>query len=134
MKHHKGKALEKDCLCNKCIFRFQCFTQERIFSDPILQGLFEALMAKGRSKEEALEEVTEEIKFRMGGKGVDGIYDSSSGSYPDTTHQPWQISKDFGSVTLSDVHDDVDGPKVDITYILNTGEEIRWSANAGEFD
>ena len=65
MEKHKDKALEDKCLCSKCEFRFQCFTQERVFSDPIFQGLFEALMAQGKSKEEALDEVTTEIKFRM---------------------------------------------------------------------
>lgn len=63
--NHKSKALEDDCLCSKCSLRFSCFTEERIFSDPIFQGLFEALMAQGRSREEALDEVTAEIKFRI---------------------------------------------------------------------
>ena len=136
MDKHKEKALEEDCLCTKCTFRFQCFTQERVFSDPILQGLFEALMAQGKSKEEALDEVTKEIKFRMN-RPITPNYDYDTDAVPVPNVYPapgtiapgivpWISDFDFGycddrvNCTINDVGG------FDITYTMHTGEEISW--------
>ena len=83
MDKHKKKAANDGCLCENCPHKFVCFTQERIFSDPLYQGLFEALMAKGRTKEEALEEVTHELKLVMTRRE-----DKPSG-LSDITISPW---------------------------------------------
>ena len=117
MKKHKSKALEYSCLCDGCEFRFQCFTQERVFTNPIYQGLFEALMAQGRTKEEAIDEVTQEIKSRMG----NDVYS------PITVSPlfPWLT----GGVTISQPYVDNGLSIVDISYTLHTGEEICWSAD-----
>lgn len=139
MKHHKSKALEDTCLCNKCPHKFECYTQERIFSDPIFQGLFEALMAKGRTKEEALEEVTNEIKLRMN-RPIDigdGIGDDNDGTIPFEIkpwipYQPPYYTGDpiqpkwtyRDSVTINDSNDIKS--MCNITYHMISGEEISW--------
>ena len=135
MEKHKNKALEEDCLCSKCIFRFQCFTQERVFSDPIYQGLFEALMAQGKSREEALDEVKNEIKFRMDrpieiGGGSDGSDGIGTIPFPNTTPdvqpyvQPWIISGYYNSDTVSfDVNDK---GEVQVSYTMYDGKEVSW--------
>lgn len=68
MNKHKSKSLSTPCLCSECPLRFQCFTNEQVFSDPLHQGLFEALMASGRTREEAIDEVTTELKYKIGGR------------------------------------------------------------------
>jgi len=150
MKHHKGKALEEKCLCAQCPHKFECFTQERIFSDPIFQGLFEALMAKGRTREQALEEVTSEIKLRMnriaieiGGSDKDG-----NGNVPFpldikpwVPYQPYDtgspIPQPYTTWVYGDnitITDGTDSEMVNVTYHMASGEEIKWSANASEFN
>jgi len=54
MEKHKSKALEEGCICNDCPLKFACFTQEKIFSETIHQSLFEAYIADGMSRSEAL--------------------------------------------------------------------------------
>lgn len=121
MKHHKDKALEKECLCNGCEFKFQCFTQERVFSDPIFQGLFEALMAKGRTKEEALEEVTNELKLRIPGDTGDSVL------------SPWIAPLDGTGVTIDMGNYTISSSNGYVTYTLDNGEEISWSAKTSDF-
>jgi len=116
MDKHKNKALEDDCLCTQCKYRFQCFTQERVFSDPLYQGLFEALMAKGRSREEAIEEVANELKLSIGG-GFKFTGDIVVGE----TSYPWKYYYPESGNTFS-----VDGDQ--ITYTMSTGEEVSWYA------
>ena len=129
MDKHKGKALEDGCLCEKCSYRFECFTQERIFSNPIFQGLFEALMAQGFTKEEALEMVASEIKARIGSQDSLPVtiepapwtpYEPSTGTpyYPPYT------------ITCGDTGNDVIGDgTVSITYSMNNGKDVSWTAN-----
>jgi hypothetical protein len=130
MEKHKSKALENECLCAKCIFRFQCFTQERVFSDPIYQGLFEALMAKGRSREEAVEEVANEIKNKIAG-GFRVTLDDITPyvPQPNTTIQPyypqWQT---YCSDNVS-VQQQENG-SLQISYTLLDGEEVSWYAGS----
>lgn len=131
MKHHKGRALEDECLCSKCPLRFECFTQERIFSNPIFQGLFEALTAKGYDREEALDLVSQEIKSRI------GHYPTQ---IPHDQYNPWRIyapettwwGSDSG-VTLTDSNVDVNGTYT-VTYQMLNGEEISWSAKPCELN
>ena len=138
MEKHKKKALESDCLCSKCVFRFQCFTQERVFSDPIYQGLFEALMAQGKSKEEAIDEVANEIKLRMNRFELQPIelqpievqpytipYPNSA---PDVQPfiQPWTFVPGgwYGSDSISfDANDKGD---VLVSYTMHDGKEVSW--------
>jgi len=131
MEKHKNKALEKDCLCSKCIFRFQCFTQERVFSDPIYQGLFEALMAKGRSREEAIDEVTQEIKNRIGGGYHIEIDPPSPNSapypyYQPITIQPWTIISDHCQMSDNISILPMENGTFQISYTMLDGEEVSW--------
>ena len=145
MKRHKDKALEDTCLCDKCSHKFECFTQERIFSDPILQGLFEALMAKGRTREEALEDVMGEIKLRIGSVPAAGgttIYDvpwTTITTIDGTTSAPttivnnntttgswyldWSVNNRLNLV-------DVNGSTV--TYHMASGDDVSWSCSDDE--
>jgi hypothetical protein len=59
---HKSEATGKDCQCDSCELRFKCFTEERVFSSAAYQAMFEALMALGKTREEALESVINEIR------------------------------------------------------------------------
>jgi hypothetical protein len=52
----------EECMCDKCPRRFICYTQERVFSDPRYQALFEAELALGKEKEEAIESVKRAIE------------------------------------------------------------------------
>ena len=123
MEKHKSKALDEECLCSKCKLRFQCFTQERIFSDPLYQGLFEALMAKGRSREEAIEEVANELKNRISSSpsSVGGVGSTSAPYYPTTTPY-WVYSYDNVLVRPQ-----ADGT-IQVSYTLLDGEEVTWNA------
>lgn len=130
MEKHKNKALEKDCLCSKCMFRFQCFTQERVFSDPVYQGLFEALIAQGKSRDEAIDAVAIEIKFNIN-KPITLPYDDNSGNLPNSiqpyvdpspnTVQPYFYEWTIDSATFEDVNN-----TVVVTYTMHDGEKISW--------
>lgn len=123
MEKHKSNALEKDCLCSGCAFRFQCFTQERLFSDPILQGLFEALMAQGMSKEDALNEVTIEIRYRITKRGPDGNISIIPTIFPQITPdtQPYVAPWVGDTITFQDT----DG-KLQVNYTMHDGKEVNW--------
>lgn len=137
MEKHKNKALEEQCLCNKCPHKFECFTQERIFSDPIFQGLFEALMAQGMSKEDALEEVTEELKSRL----VNIPLDKKDFTWVDnTTFTDWTYYNTGVAVPISNDNTSVyKGPNYvcsgeienngKITYHMANGKDVTWSAS-----
>ena len=125
MEKHKSKALEEGCLCSKCKLRFQCFTQERVFSNPLYQGLFEALMAKGRSREEAIDEVVNELKYRISdipSTSSDSI--PSAVSYYPVTTPYWTYVTDRDNVS---VQPQANGT-VQISYTLLNGEEVSWNA------
>jgi len=127
---HKSHSLDKECLCPKCHLRFVCFTEERVFSDPIYQGLFEALMAQGKSREKALDEVTAEIKFRMNnpieiGGGSNGTMYPLPTTIPAITPniqpdvQPW--------IVISEYSDTVnDKGEVQVNYTMYDGKEVSW--------
>jgi hypothetical protein len=83
---HKSEIEDIDCKCKECSLRFSCFTQERIFSDSLFQALFEALVAQGKSKEQALEEVTVELKARIG-QGIQFVT-----IYPEPTVAPFPMT------------------------------------------
>ena len=126
MNKHKSKALEDGCKCNECSLRFECFTQERIFSDPIFQGLFEVLMAQGKSREEALELVVNEIKARI------------PVSQPEPTVQPWQPNP-YGTsapyvwdttTVICDGDTDISSGAYSITYTMLDGDKVTWTANS----
>jgi len=136
MEKHKSKALENDCLCTKCVFRFQCFTQERIFSDPIYQGLFEALMAQGKTKEEALEEVTRELKWKISSPiKIDEPTITIPYISPNTTPYQPVVSPTFApeweyvSGTYNDCVsiEDKNGNCM-VTYTMHDGKEVSWNA------
>ena len=120
MNKHKSKALEDGCLCSDCKFKFQCFTQERIFSDPIFQGLFEALMAQGYSKEDALELVANEIKARI----PFAQQPQPIAPYPYTTGGAagWDS-------TIITVDNDIVSSDYTITYTMLDGKEVSWNAS-----
>ena len=127
MEKHKEKSLEEGCLCYKCPYRFQCFTQERIFSDPLYQGLFEALMAKGRSREEAIEEVSNELKNRISGNLHITVGDHAPNSvpyYPITTPYWTYVMDCCDNVSVQPQENGT----VQIGYTLLDGEEITWNA------
>ena len=46
----------KKCICNKCPRRFHCFTNKKVFSEPILQSLFESYLGEF-SVEDALRHI-----------------------------------------------------------------------------
>jgi hypothetical protein len=130
MNRHKSRALEDSCLCNKCPLKFACFTQERIFSDPIFQGLFEALMAKGHSREEAVDMVANELKTRM-------LPSSETPMIPvQPTIQPnnpiWIYPPNaapnsnpyyWGTITICD-----NNSGYTVVYTMADGEEVSWKA------
>ena len=119
MDKHKAKALEEGCLCTECVFRFQCFTRERIFSDPMYQGLFEAMMALGKSKEEAVDAVANEIKWNMRldkTHPISGCENDGNGTYPWIYY--WH-----------DYTDNISFDGNQITYTMSTGEAVSWNAN-----
>lgn len=116
MDKHKAKALDTDCLCSRCIYRFQCFTQERIFSDPIYQGLFEVLMAQGKTKEEALEEVTRELKWKI------------AMPLPQPVNVPY-VPYVYPTGTSWTVGDSSGNGQVQVNYTMHNGEEVSWNAN-----
>jgi len=126
MDKHKSKALDGGCLCSKCPLRFECFTQERLFSDPIFQGLFEALIAKGYSKEDALNRVFNELMVRIGESGQ-----------PDGQPQPWTIYPPNTTIyqpnitCISDTA--VDTVKINpdyiVVYTMADGKELTWNAD-----
>lgn len=135
MDKHKGKALEDKCLCGECPHKFECFTQERIFSNPIFQGLFEALMAQGSTKEEALEQVAEEIKARIGGDGSLPVIIQPN-TYPDYTTTPNTAPYTYPYTTCGDIYgSETNGGSagtcsdISITYCMADGKEVSWTAN-----
>jgi len=130
MEKHKDKALEDRCKCKECEYRFQCFTNERIFSDPLYQGLYEALIALGRSKEEALEEVTRELKINMQPK-----FDLNPEDWQPSV-QPWYTGGGLTSggtweVSNNTVNYDAD---IQVTYTMSTGEEIKVNVHGNRFN
>ncbi len=134
MEKHKNKALENECLCTKCVYRFQCFTQERIFSDPIYQGLFEALMAQGKTKEEALEEVTRELKWKISAPIIEPTVTIPYVSPNTIPYQPispnsapqWEIVCG-GTYNDSVSIQDKNGNCM-VTYTMHDGKEVSWNA------
>ncbi len=59
--------------------RFLCWSTERVFSDPRYQALFEAELALGKSKEEAVKAVREQIFMDTPKKyKVEEVYDGGS--------------------------------------------------------
>ncbi len=122
----KSNALENECLCSKCPLRFSCFTQERIFSNPLYQGLFEALIAKGKTREEALEETTNEIKLAMSRPDV---YDNTIYIHPEgnTTVSPNIVWYDTATTISSDACDN--WASSTFVYTAKDGEKVSWSVN-----
>ncbi len=114
----KSKATEKTCLCEKCPLRFSCFTAERIFSSPLYQGLYEALIAQGRSKEDALTEVTKELKGRIGMDNVPYVTPANPYVYPYTASPFWTSTTDSNTSVSN------------FTYTMLTGEKVLWSSCA----
>jgi hypothetical protein len=51
-----------ECLCDKCPKRFLCYTTERIFSDARYQAIYEAEIALGKTKEQAVKTVMDMIE------------------------------------------------------------------------
>jgi hypothetical protein len=138
MEKHKSNALEGKCLCGECPHKFECFTQERIFSDSIFQGLFEALIAQGSSKDDALKRVIGELEARIRALSTNTWTISNpytvggASSTPVTYKQPqyttgtyWGIGA-TSNVTLTDCTKG--SSNYTITYSMIDGEEISWNA------
>jgi hypothetical protein len=51
----------KKCICNRCPRRYVCFTQQRVYSDPFLQAMFESYLAMGLSVHDAVGRVNGEV-------------------------------------------------------------------------
>lgn len=47
----------KKCICNKCPRRFYCFTNKKVFSNPLLQAIFESYLGENCSVEYSIQEV-----------------------------------------------------------------------------
>ena len=122
MTNHKSKIAEKECQCNKCALRFSCFTGERIFSDPLYQGLYEALIAQGRTKEQALDEVSREMKINMKPIPVyPPVYQPASPNVSpytwDTGAAPYDPNR--WTITCDNTY----------TYTMSNGEKISWKVD-----
>ena len=76
------KTKEPKCICETCPRRFICFTQERVYSDPEYQALFEGYVAQGDTKEEAIEKVQEFIEENKRVKELPHIDDEDWNSRP----------------------------------------------------
>lgn len=61
----KSCALTDLCKCNECKRKFECFTQEPVFTDPMMQGLFEAYIAQGNDRERSILMVAETLMSRL---------------------------------------------------------------------
>ncbi len=132
MDKHKEQALSNDCVCGTCPIRFQCFTQERVFSDPIYQALFEVLMAQGKSRDESLEEVATELRNRTSFPQM-GTTGTTTWSYPNTT-APVLVQhtsnineygwKDVAGASAIDGSSNVSINDFKITYTMHNGKEI----------
>lgn len=129
MEKHKDKALEDQCLCDKCPHKFECFTQERIFSDPVFQGLFEALMAQGSTKEDALKRVIGELeaRIRLLGQGtvISPWIGGGTASVPNTNpYWTWDTTNTTNTT-------DVPWTYTSGTYVYHMmdGDNISWTAS-----
>lgn len=117
MKNHKSCAGEGKCLCDKCEHRFECFTNEHLFTDPILQGLYEALVADGDTKEEALVEIIETLKSKLDPLPHTISSDKTWNVYCDTT---------AGSTIVTPVS--TAGNTYQYTYTTSTGKDLVFNA------
>ncbi len=132
MEGHKTHANDEDCKCSGCTLRFHCFTEERVFSDSLVQGLFEALMAKGRTKEEAIDEVATELRGMIGGYSKPYVSD-----WLPCVDNNNDIKVTWGTTTnpIVDNNGTIMGKLPDtsnICWTLRSGEEVNWNADARE--
>lgn len=152
----KSKAGSEKCICETCPRRFECFTQERVFSDALLQGLFEAIIAEGTSREEAIRQVKEEIKFRLHEDVWQQQREQPQPWQPyksPTTAPPWKVwytsgggessfssnvpsnqsmSNIFDNDYITFDHYDGNTGEIDVTYTMHSGKEYSFSANVSE--
>jgi NCAIR mutase (PurE)-related protein len=87
----------ENCLCEKCPDRFKCYTAEKIFANPRYQGLYEAEMGLGKTKEQAIESVKKLIEKEEHGISELPNYDDIIDKYRKTreyTPQKWICEKD----------------------------------------
>lgn len=56
---------ETPCFCDKCPQRFKCFTQEKVYTDPSYQALYETLIAAGDSHDDALSHIKTLIEVAL---------------------------------------------------------------------
>lgn len=56
---------EIQCFCDRCPIRFKCFTQERVYTDPLYQALYETYVAEGKSHDEALKHVKSFVEIAL---------------------------------------------------------------------
>jgi len=148
----KSKAGTGKCICGTCPRRFECFTQERVFSDALLQGLFEAILAEGVDREEAIKQVKDEIKFRLTREELERVKGDEwrpvPNIYPNTGtagspyYQPptWRVwSKDssscdsYAAVSSNNIKFDYcNNDTVNINYTMHNGKEYSFSAKVSE--
>lgn len=101
MDKHKCNSLDGNCLCKECEHRFECFTQERVFSDAAAQSLFEGYLALGFGREEAINSTMSDIRSRI------SATDRGSGWWtsPNTwVGRPWQSDTWTGTYVDSDTY------------------------------
>lgn len=61
----KSQSLEVGCECDKCKLRYKCFTEEKIFSDAVQQGMFEAFIALGMDRDNAINAVVDFLRTNI---------------------------------------------------------------------
>lgn len=74
--------VKKKCLCHSCRERFRCFTNIRIFAEPMIQALFESYLGgkyygETSPVEGAIKRTREDIKLLLSQK-FDGEIDWNS--------------------------------------------------------
>jgi hypothetical protein len=52
---------ETSCICEKCPRKFECFTQEKIFSDRYAQSMFEGFIALGFKRGDAINQTIHKL-------------------------------------------------------------------------
>ncbi len=76
------KELSSTCICDGCERRFLCWTNKKVFSDPLHQTLYETYVAEGYSHTDAIQEVNEDVQ--------NAIYRTEAEKHANTVVKEWQ--------------------------------------------
>lgn len=108
-------------MCNDCELRFKCFTQERIFSDPLYQGLYEAMIAQGMEGDAAILAVAEEIKEALRPQPAGTPWQIADGN---TWQNGWVKTWESDSTPDNILWSGTGGTT--ITYTMKDGNQYSW--------